>query len=125
VYDTLIISASLSTGVIAAIAAPGPGGVALFIAVVDAVDRFQSNITKLDASELLGYLALAQVHNDNREQGNTNSHVTASEIRDYLRNQPGQGPSLDDISIQLESMREDDVVRGIQTNGQWHYSAIA
>ena len=61
VYDSLIITASLSASVATAVASHGLGAVTIVGAVVDAIDRFQENITKLSPSELLVYSAVVKI----------------------------------------------------------------
>ncbi|WP_428532697.1 hypothetical protein [Rhodopila sp.] len=124
-YDSLIVTASLSAAVIAAISAPGPGGLALVAAVVDAIDRFEENVTKLDANELLVYSALSNIQHRKRAQAERSAEVTALEIEDYFSVEAGQAPDKDDIIALLQMMHEKKVVRAIELSGERRYSVIS
>jgi hypothetical protein len=120
----LIIAGSISGGVIAAVAAPGAGAVALVAAVADAVQRIQEHVTKLDPSELLIYKALVAIQKREMAQGPGAVHVMPEEIKAYLDSQEGQAPELDDIADLLDAMHDNEVVEKAEKKGKAAFAAV-
>ena len=105
-FSAFILTVSLTGSVMAIIAAPPAGAVALIGTVLAAAERASSLITKLDPTELAVYNALATLTAEGNKNGSQG--YTAADVQGFFQKR-GEDPP--DVEGTLSLLREKKIVK--------------
>jgi hypothetical protein len=118
IYTALVIAVSFGGGVLAVIAEPVGGSVALGGAILAAAQQASDLFTKLSPDELVVYEALGSLLLQWRQANDPRSRATAADVDALFAQRNEASP---DVAPTLQSLRDKNAVESEVMQGQVHY----